>query len=119
MLQIHRLDHHTPKNEIMKSLHDVVQAGQVRYLGASSMKAIEFAQLQFIADKNCWTKFISMQNFYNPVYREEELEMFPFCESNDFGKVGVIPYSPIGSGLFACPLDSRGTERLTTDPIYA
>lgn len=119
VLQIHRFDHSTPKNEIMKALHDVVQAGHVRYLGASSMKAVEFAQLQFIADKNGWTKFISMQNFYNLVYREEEREMIPFCKDNDLGRVGVIPYSPIASGLLARPLAQEGTERLTTDPIYA
>lgn len=119
VLQIHRFDNGTPKNEIMKALHDVVQVGHVRYLGASSMKAVEFAQLQFIAEKNCWTKFISMQNFYNLVYREEEREMIPFCEGNDFGRVGIIPYSPIASGLLARPLGSAGTERLTTDPIYA
>lgn len=103
----------------MKALHDVVEMGHVRYLGASSMKAIEFAQLQFIAEQNCWTKFISMQNFYNLVYREEEREMIPFCKDNDFGRVEIIPYSPIASGLLARPLGSKGTERLTTDPIYA
>lgn len=118
VLQIHRLDHETPKEEIMKALNDVVQIGHARYLGASSMKAYEFAQLQFIAVKNNWTKFISMQNFYNLVYREEEREMIPFCKDNIFGKVGLIPYSPIASGLLARPLDAPGTERLTTDPIY-
>lgn len=119
VLQIHRMDRTTPKDEIMKALHDVVQGGDVRYLGASSMKAFEFAQLQFIAVKNNWTKFISMQNYYNLVYREEEREMIPFCNENDFGKVGVIPYSPIASGLLARPLASEGTKRLTTDPIYS
>lgn len=119
VLQIHRLDHSTPKEEIMKSLHDVVERGKVRYLGASSMKAFEFAQLQFIAVKNGWTRFISMQNYYNLIYREEEREMIPFCKENDFGKIGVIPYSPIASGLLARPLSSEGTQRLSTDPIYA
>lgn len=117
--QIHRLDRSTPKEEIMKTLHDVVEAGQVRYLGASSMKAVEFAQLQFIAEKKGWTKFISMQNYYNLIYREEEREMIPFCNENEFGKIGVIPYSPIASGLLARPLSSEGTKRLTTDQIYA
>lgn len=102
----------------MKALHDVVQVRHVRYLGASSMKAVEFAQFQFIAEKNCWTKFINMQDFYNLVYGEEERVMIPFCEGNGFGRVGIIPYYPIASGLFARPLSSAGTERLTTDPIY-
>ncbi|CUM53648.1 unnamed protein product [Debaryomyces tyrocola] len=119
ILQIHRLDRSTPKNEIMKALNDVVESGQVRYLGASSMKAFEFAQLQFIAEKNNWAKFISMQNYYNLVYREEEREMIPFCKENDFGKIGVIPYSPIASGLLARPLSSDGTKRLTTDAIFS
>jgi aryl-alcohol dehydrogenase-like predicted oxidoreductase len=76
----------------MCALHDVVKSGKVRYLGASSMRAVEFAQLQFIAEKNGWTRFISMQNFYNLIYREEEREMIPFC--NETG-VGIIPWSPI------------------------
>lgn len=117
--QIHRLDRSTPKYEIMKALHDVVEGGKVRYLGASSMKAVEFAQLQFVAEKNGWTKFISMQNYYNLLYREEEREMIPFCKENDFGNVSIIPWSPIAMGLLARPLSSDGTERLTKDEIFA
>lgn len=107
VLQIHRLDKETPKSEIMKALDDVISQGLTRYIGASSMKAIEFAQLQFIAEKNGWTKFISMQNYYNLLYREEEREMIPFCNDSDFGKVGLIPWSPNARGVLAKPLDSQ------------
>ncbi|RLV94326.1 putative aryl-alcohol dehydrogenase AAD16 [Spathaspora sp. JA1] len=99
VLQIHRLDTSTPKKEIMKALNDVVEQGYARYIGSSSMKAVEFAQLQFIAEKNGWHKFISMQNYYNLLYREEEREMIPFCQEGDFGKVGLIPWSPIARGV--------------------
>lgn len=115
VLQIHRLDKETPKEEIMKALNDVVELGHTRYLGASSMKATEFAQLQFIADKHGWAKFISMQNYYNLLYREEEREMIPFCNENIFGKVGLIPYSPIARGLLARPSKSTATERFKSD----
>lgn len=107
VLQIHRLDKTTPKTEIMRALNDVVLQGYTRYIGASSMKATEFAELQFIADKNGWFKFISMQNFYNLIHREEEREMIPFCNSSEFGKVGLIPWSPIARGILARPLDSQ------------
>lgn len=85
----------------MKALHDLVEAGKVRYIGASSMWATQFARLQFIAEKNGWTKFISMQNYYNLCYREEEREMNRFC--NETG-VGIIPWSPLFSGRLARPL---------------
>ncbi|KAK6198842.1 aryl-alcohol dehydrogenase [Scheffersomyces amazonensis] len=107
VLQIHRLDRTTPKHEIMKALNDVVLAGHTRYIGASSMKATEFAQLQFIADKNGWAKFISMQNYYNLIYREEEREMIPFCNDNIIGKVGLIPWSPLARGVLARPLKTE------------
>ncbi|KAK6462693.1 NADP-dependent oxidoreductase domain-containing protein, partial [Scheffersomyces coipomensis] len=103
VLQIHRLDRTTPKHEIMKALNDVVLAGHARYIGASSMKAVDFAQLQFLAEKNGWFKFISMQNYYNLIYREEEREMNVFCNDNDISKVGIIPWSPIAMGLLARP----------------
>lgn len=109
VLQIHRLDHSTPKTEIMRSLNDVVLAGYARYIGASTMKAVEFAELQYIADKNGWFKFISMQNYYNLLYREQEREMIPFCQSTEFGKVGLIPYSPLARGLLTRPLDKKST----------
>jgi aryl-alcohol dehydrogenase-like predicted oxidoreductase len=94
--QIHRLDQRTPITEIMLALHDVVQSGKVRYLGASSMMAWEFSKAQYTASANGWTRFVSMQNFYNLIYREEEREMLPLCA--DLG-VGVIPWSPLATGL--------------------
>jgi 1-deoxyxylulose-5-phosphate synthase len=93
--QIHRLDHETPVTEIMESLHDVVKSGKVRYLGASSMFAWEFSKLQYTASANGWSRFVSMQNFYNLIYREEEREMLPLCA--DLG-VGSIPWSPLAGG---------------------
>lgn len=103
VLQIHRLDKTTPKHEIMRALNDAVLEGYTRYIGASSMRATEFAELQYVADKNGWFKFISMQNYYNLLYREEEREMIPYCKDNIFGKVGCIPWSPIARGLLARP----------------
>lgn len=115
--QIHRLDPVTPKHEIMRALNDVILEGHVRYIGASSMRAVDFAELQFLADKHGWYKFISMQNYYNLIYREEEREMIPFCDSNIFGKVGCIPWSPIARGLLARPYntDSEYGRNATTD----
>uniref|UniRef100_A0A060TBM4 ARAD1B09284p n=1 Tax=Blastobotrys adeninivorans TaxID=409370 RepID=A0A060TBM4_BLAAD len=111
--QIHRLDRDTPKEEIMEALHDLVKSGKVRYIGASTMRATEFAQLQFIAEKNGWTKFISMQNYHNLIYREEEREMIPFCKETG---VGLIPWSPIGRGVLARPSrDRNATNRAKTD----
>ncbi|ANB14917.1 aldo-keto reductase superfamily protein [Sugiyamaella lignohabitans] len=116
VLQIHRLDKSTPKREIMETLHDIVKSGDVRYIGSSSMRAVDFAQLQFIAEKNGWTKFISMQNYYSALYREEEREMIPFC--NDTG-VGLIPWSPLARGVLARPLDTiKSTLRSGTDPMF-
>ncbi|KAK1658388.1 NADP-dependent oxidoreductase domain-containing protein [Colletotrichum godetiae] len=107
VLQIHRLDRETPPEEIMRALHDVVQSGKVRYIGASSMYAWEFARLQYIARSNGWTEFVSMQPFYNLLYREEEREMLPFCRASG---VGVIPWSPIARGLLAKPLAKEKDE---------
>ncbi|KAL8973536.1 MAG: hypothetical protein Q9197_002223 [Variospora fuerteventurae] len=101
LLQIHRYDATVPPEETMKALHDLVEAGKVRYIGASSMWAYQFARMQFIAERNGWTKFISMQNCYNLCYREEEREMNKFC--NETG-VGLIPWGPLFSGLLAQPL---------------
>lgn len=112
VLQIHRLDRSTPREEIMKALNDVIESGRVRYIGASSMAAWEFQALQNIADKHGWHKFISMQNYYNLIYREEEREMIPYC--HDTG-VGLIPWSPIARGVLARPFGDRGTTRETTD----
>ncbi|KAL8916204.1 MAG: hypothetical protein Q9208_008656 [Pyrenodesmia sp. 3 TL-2023] len=101
LLQIHRYDASVPPEETMKALNDLVQAGKVHYIGASSMWTFQFARMQFIAEKNGWTKFVSMQNWYNLCYREEEREMNKFC--NETG-VGLIPWSPLFSGFLAKPL---------------
>lgn len=118
VLQIHRLDKSTPKAEIMRALNDIVLLGQARYIGASAMKTGEFAELQYIAEINGWFKFISMQNFYNLLYREEEREMIPFCNDNELGKVGLIPYSPVARGLLSRPIgkSSEQNRNAETDP---
>ncbi|KAH7107891.1 Aldo/keto reductase [Auriculariales sp. MPI-PUGE-AT-0066] len=112
VLQIHRLDKEVPPEEIMEALHDVVKSGKVRYIGASSMYTHEFATLQFTAEKHGWTKFISMQNYYNLLYREEEREMIPFCNKTG---VGLVPWSPLARGALTRPYggDSlrSGTDR--------
>jgi len=92
---IHRLDHDTPIEEIMKALHDVVESGKVRYIGASSMYAWQFLKCQQTAKENGWTQFISMQDLQNLLYREEEREMIPLCKDL---KVGMTPWSPLASG---------------------
>jgi aryl-alcohol dehydrogenase-like predicted oxidoreductase len=112
VLQIHRLDRDTDREEIMRALNDVVESGKVRYIGASSMAAWEFQTLQNIAEKHNWHKFISMQNYYNLIYREEEREMIPYCQ--DTG-VGLIPWSPIARGTLARPWGDRSTLREKTD----
>ncbi len=115
VLQIHRYDNDTPDEEVMKALNDVVSIGKVRYIGASSMKAYQFAKLQFTAEKNGWTKFISMQNYYNLLYREEEREMIPFC--NETG-VGLLPWSPIGRGALAKPVSKQSSSlRSSVDKV--
>ena len=109
LYQIHRFDHHTPIEETMAALHDVVRAGKARYIGASSMFAWQFAKAQYTADEHGWTRFVSMQNHYNLVYREEEREMIPQCIDQG---VGVIPWSPLARGLLAGNR-SRSGERHT------
>jgi aryl-alcohol dehydrogenase (NADP+) len=98
LYQIHRFDPHTPVEETMAALHDVVKAGKVRYLGASSMWAWQFAQMQFAAERHGLTKFVSMQNHYNLAYREEEREVIPFCRATG---VGLMPWSPLARGFLA------------------
>ena len=98
LYQIHRWDYDVPIEETMEALHDVVKSGKVRYIGASSMFAWQLSKAQYIADANNWTRFISMQNHYNLVYREEEREMNPLCV--DMG-VGLIPWSPLARGFVA------------------
>ncbi|KAK5174194.1 CSG1/SUR1-like protein [Saxophila tyrrhenica] len=112
VLQIHRLDRGTPKREIMKALNDVVEKGWVRYIGASSMAAWEFQELQWIAKTNGWHEFISMQNYHNLIYREEEREMIPYCKSTG---VGLIPWSPVARGALTRPWNQRDTKREETD----
>lgn len=112
VLQIHRLDRETPKKEIMKALNDVVESGKVRYIGASSMAAWEFQMMQNIAEANGWHKFISMQNYHNLLYREEEREMLPYCRASG---VGCIPWSPVARGVLTRPWGDRSTKREETD----
>ncbi|KAH6974481.1 NADP-dependent oxidoreductase domain-containing protein [Ilyonectria sp. MPI-CAGE-AT-0026] len=114
VLQIHRLDRDTCPLEIMRALNGVVESGQVRYLGASSMAAWEFQKLQYIAETHGWHKFISMQNYYNILYREEEREMIPLCR--DLG-VGILPWSPLARGVLAHPWDDRSSNREQTDKL--
>ena len=113
VLLIHRLDRSVPKTEIMEALHDVVKSNQVRYIGASSMMAYEFIQLQHIAEVNHWTKFICMENYYNLLYREEEREMIPYC--NETG-VGLIPWSPVARGVLTRPFLAK-SDRSEKDPM--
>jgi aryl-alcohol dehydrogenase (NADP+) len=96
LYQIHRWDCETPIEETLETLHDLVRAGKVRYLGASSMNAWQFARALYLADQHRWTRFITMQNHYNLVYREEEREMLPLCRAEG---IGVIPYSPLARGF--------------------
>ncbi|MFG2002732.1 aldo/keto reductase [Spirillospora sp. NPDC048911] len=109
LYQIHRWDYETPIEETMEALHDVVKAGKARYIGASSMYAWQFAKAQRAAEIGGWTKFVSMQNHYNLVYREEEREMIPLCVDQG---VGLIPWSPLARGLLAGNRE-RGGERRT------
>jgi 1-deoxyxylulose-5-phosphate synthase len=111
LYQIHRWDPDVPIEETMEALHDVVRAGKARYLGASSMYAWQFAKAQHVAERHGWTPFVSMQNHYNLIYREEEREMLPLCR--DLG-VGVIPWSPLARGRLTRPWDTT-TARSETD----
>ncbi|MBL1115722.1 aldo/keto reductase [Streptomyces sp. 110] len=117
LYQIHRFDHETPLEETMEALHDVVRAGKARYIGASSMYAWQFAKAQHIAEAHGWTRFVSMQNHYNLLYREEEREMNPLCLDQG---VGVIPWSPLARGLLAGTRDrdrTGQTVRAGNDPL--
>ncbi len=117
LYQIHRWDYSTPIEETMEALHDVVKAGKARYIGASSMFAWQFAKAQAVAGRNGTTSFVSMQNHYNLVYREEEREMIPQCIDQD---VAVLPWSPLARGLLAGNRTREGeklTTRAGTDPF--
>ncbi len=98
LYQIHRWDYETPIEETMETLHDIVRAGKARYIGASAMFAWQFAKAQYTADLHGWTRFVSMQNHYNLIYREDERELLPFCKDQG---VGVIPFSPLARGVLA------------------
>ena len=111
LYQIHRWDTETPIEETMEALHDVVVAGKARYIGASSMYAWQFAKAQQVAEVNGWTRFVSMQDHYNLIYREEEREMLPLCLDQG---VGVIPWSPLARGRLTRPWDTS-TSRTETD----
>jgi aryl-alcohol dehydrogenase-like predicted oxidoreductase len=113
LYQIHRFDPETPVEETMEALHDVVKAGKVRYLGASSMWAWQFAKMQHVARSNGWTPFVSMQDQYNLLMREEEREMFGLLADQG---VGSIPYSPLAKGRVCRPWGER-TARMDVDPI--
>src|SRR3954451_21121536 len=111
LYQIHRWDPRVPIEETLEALHDVVKAGKARYIGASSMWAWQFAQALYVADLNGWTRFVSMQDHYNLLYREEEREMLPFCLDQG---VGVIPWSPLARGRLTRDWDSS-TARSESD----
>ena len=110
---IHRWDYNTPIEETMEALHDVVKAGKARYIGASAMYAWQFQKALHVAEKNGWTRFVSMQNHFNLIYREEEREMLPLCKEE---KIGVTPYSPLASGRLTRDW-SETTHRSETDQI--
>ena len=117
LYQIHRWDDNTPIEETMEALHDVVRAGKVRYIGASSMFAWQFSKAQYTAQSHGWTRFVSMQNHYNLIYREEEREMIPLCLDQG---VGLIPWSPMARGFFAGDRKPGGggeTARAKSDPF--
>jgi len=111
LYQIHRFDHHTPIEETLEALHDVVKAGKARYIGASSMFAWQFATMLHVAEANGWTRFVTMQDYLNLLYREEEREMLPLCEAEG---IGVIPWSPLARGRLTRDWDAT-TARSDTD----
>lgn len=113
LYQIHRWDYRTPIEETMEALHDVVKAGKARYIGASAMYAWQFMKALHVAEKNGWTRFVSMQNHLNLIYREEEREMLPLCKEE---KIAVIPYSPLASGRLTRDA-SESTHRSETDRV--
>ena len=112
LYQIHRWDPTTPIEETMEALHDVVKAGKARYLGASSMYAWQFAKAQQVAERHGWTRFVSMQNYVNLLYREEEREMLPLCKSEG---IAVMPWSPLARGRLTRDWDSTSARSETDD----
>jgi 1-deoxyxylulose-5-phosphate synthase len=112
LYQIHRWDYTTPIEETLEALHDVVKSGKVRYIGASSMYAWQFTKALYLADRHGWTRFVSMQNHYNLLYREEEREMMPLCQAEG---IGVLPWSPLARGRLTRPWQTESTKRFETD----
>jgi aryl-alcohol dehydrogenase-like predicted oxidoreductase len=112
LYQTHRWDYATPIEETLEALHDMVKAGKVRYIGASSMYAWQFAKSLYLADAHGWTRFVSMQNHYNLLYREEEREMLGLCAAEG---IGVLPWSPLARGRLARPWKAETTKRSETD----
>lgn len=112
LYQIHRWDHETPIEETLEALHDAVKAGKVRYIGASSMFAWQFTRALYLADLHGWSRFVSMQDHLNLLYREEEREMLPLCAAEG---IGVIPWSPLARGRLARAWQAEPTKRLETD----
>lgn len=116
LYQIHRWDETTPIEETLEALHDVIKAGKVRYIGASSMHAWRFTKALYLADKHGWSRFISMQPQYNLMYREEEREMLPLCLAEG---IGVMPWSPLARGRLAVPWADRGSSRRFASDVVA
>jgi 1-deoxyxylulose-5-phosphate synthase len=114
LYQIHRWDYQTPIEETMEALYDVVRAGKARYIGASAMYAWQFQKALHVAERRGWTRFVSMQDHLNLIYREEEREMLPLCREE---KIGMIPYSPLASGRLTRDWSSESTLRSETDQI--
>ena len=112
LYQIHRWDYETPIEETLDALNDVVRSGKVRYIGASSMYAWQFTKALYLSDRHGWARFVSMQDYYNLLYREEEREMIPLCQAEG---VGVIPWSPLARGRLARPWQTESTKRYETD----
>ena len=114
LYQVHRWDYDTPIEETLEALNDVVRAGKARYIGASAMFAWQFAKALFTADRHGWTRFVSMQDHLNLIYREEEREMLPLCRAEG---IGVIPYSPLASGRLTRDWSADSSLRAQTDTI--
>ena len=116
LYQIHRWDYQTPIEETLEALHDVVKAGKARYIGASSMYAWQFCKALYVADQHGWTRFVSMQDYYNLLYREEEREMMSLCQAEG---IGVIPWSPLARGRLARPWETDpSTPRAGSDKVW-
>src|SRR3954470_6503881 len=112
LYQIHRWDYETPIEETLEALHDIVKAGKARYIGASSMHAWQFAQALYTAERHGWTRFVSMQNYYNLLYREEEREMLPLCHDQ---QIAVIPWSPLARGRLTRDWDASSSRKETDE----